>query len=348
MSYSLTFSFNGNTPKVDNVTAVINNSDYWSQKKHVMATLGEPLRFFVDRSSQLDASGLAYVDANSPAVPMSSAMENNILRGMLYVSQVIGKGVEEVANPEDANFVFLARNTTPAQSVTTIINGKEVGVGGFAQQRYKDSQRELRYTFDIVLAPNAPYTTVVHELGHALGLEHPHETSDGDLHSAYNPGITPEGDYIMGYGSLSSLRTDSFNTDEVAGLQSLWAPINISASGLSRLAEQAYFLSPGRFFKKPSKFKGDTITGFDPDSGSIYLDSDAFSGVSSKAIDVRYVYSYGEAKKAGRTSKEFILDFDSGSLFYNANGPQKGFGLGGIFASFPGIDDFNSGALILT
>ena len=72
--------------------------------------------------------------------------------------------------------------------------------------------------------------TIIHELGHALGLEHPFDNSDGDYYSSTDPyqSATPN-ETVMSYRISDGGQLPSFYTNnDIAALTSIWGSRNSS------------------------------------------------------------------------------------------------------------------------
>jgi hypothetical protein len=94
------------------------------------------------------------------------------------------------------------------------------------------------------------------------------------------------------------------------------------------------FETPGRFGEKTA----DRITDFNSAEGDkIAISRDAFEGVDR--VRFKVVSGKRDARKAGRSNKNFVYDDKSGMLYYDANGNKKGWGDGGAFAKLLGVPD---------
>lgn len=349
MSYQLTFKINNakTTPKVDSIDNIISNASYWESKEHLKATVSQPVLVYIDRSSGLDASIFPLVDESVMASPMPQATEANIWNALSYLTTIIGKDFRQTSTPEDANLIFYSRETKPAEGISTIIGGQEVGVAGFASQ--SSTSKTPSYRFSIVLSKEANYKTIIHELGHALGLEHPHETDDGDLHPAYGQdGIVANGDYIMGYGSLNSLSNGlNFNPQETEALKQIWTytPEILSQNDIITGIESNKELNGPKFKKSYSdnlSLPNITIKR----SEYLILNLSDFPGIKGKKVEP----SRGEQEviQDSRKKAPFIFDQKSGLLAYNQNGIKSGFGAGGFFAYIEGNRYFNKSDIIFS
>jgi hypothetical protein len=67
---------------------------------------------------------------------------------------------------------------------------------------------------------------ILHEFGHALGLEHTFDDSDGDSHLGTNPDSGPYADdTVLSYRGSRSLHLPGWYTrNDLAALQAIWGP----------------------------------------------------------------------------------------------------------------------------
>ena len=99
----------------------------------------------------------------------------------------------------------------------------------------------------------------------------------------------------------------------------------------------------GRRISIPNKFKIkaiDEITNFNPSTDTLEINANSFgigdsatfaAGKNSRAI-----------KKLAKKDFDFLYDQKKGGLYFNENGPAKGFGDGGIIAILKGAPDLTA------
>jgi hypothetical protein len=186
--------------------------------------------------------------------------------------------------------------------------------------------------------------TIIHEIGHALGLSHPQIGTTDDPQGAWHN----TEDTIMSYNSSVAYNqygifayAPSWSDADIATLLDIWGPedgdpitsVQGSAGRLTGTASQDNFV-----FSSTGEFGislADTITGFNPDEGDrLILNRFAFPGLKSPAI--RNVSSGKMLNKALKSKSELIYYAPLGQLYYNENSSRKGFGSGGLFAVLEG------------
>ena len=89
------------------------------------------------------------------------------------------------------------------------------------------------------------YPTLLHEIGHALGLKHPTEpwtdTAVGKVHAQWNPKVAYNPNFsIMSPGGLGSTLTDITN-DDVLAIQSVYGT---AADQMDQYASWSWDLRP--------------------------------------------------------------------------------------------------------
>ena len=97
--------------------------------------------------------------------------------------------------------------------------------------------------------------------------------------------------------------------------------------------------------KKFNKKSADTITNFNPSTDTLEIDTDSFG------IDAIATFAAGKnyraIKKLAKKDFDFLYEQKKGGLYFNENGPAKGFGDGGIIAILKGAPDLSASHLEL-
>ena len=104
---------------------------------------------------------------------------------------------------------FIAYNTTDAQM------GDELPLLGYADDNWVDGRQSYVYAFDYPDAWNAGFgftTTLTHEVGHHLGMSHPHDGYDASsvvdfapVGKTYDSWVGDESNTVMSYNAVSNV-----------------------------------------------------------------------------------------------------------------------------------------------
>ena len=109
---------------------------------------------------------------------------------------------------------------------------------------------------------------------------------------------------------------------------------DLTASNLEFIGSTIY--APKKFNKKVA----DQITKFNSSTDTLDIDSESFS------IDKSATFAAGKnskaIKKLAKKDFDFLYDQKKGGLYFNENGPAKGFGDGGIIAILKGTPDLTA------
>ena len=110
--------------------------------------------------------------------------------------------------------------------------------------------------------------------------------------------------------------------------------------GLNQQAQSTAIKMPAKFNKRSA----DKITNFNPSTDTLEIDCDSF-GIDSSAT-----FAIGKNKKKvkkilAKQDFDFLYDQKKGGLYFNENGPDKGFGDGGIIAILKGAPDMTANNL---
>ena len=98
---------------------------------------------------------------------------------------------------------------------------------------------------------------------------------------------------------------------------------------------------PIKLSSTSKKNDADKITNFNPSTDTLEIDTDSFG------IDNSATFAIGKNKKKvkrnlAKQDFDFLYDQKKGGLYFNENGPDKGFGDGGIIAILKGAPDMTA------
>ena len=175
--------------------------------------------------------------------PFSEIQKQNTVRALKYVDSVTGLRFTQTVDPVQAN------------TLTFLTNSQSAGSYGYA---YLPEIHPLGSDIFLASDPtNATLSvgtrgalTLLHEIGHALGLKHPHEKVDGlGANSVLSSGEDRVANTIMSYIAPSSEDFKfEFNDLDIAGLHYIYGPNNYARVGNDRYnlsATQSNFIWDG-------------------------------------------------------------------------------------------------------
>jgi hypothetical protein len=257
----------------------------------------------VDKDNTLDvclntAGGPVYVAAggNSQVIssqPISQDLQSFIFGSLSRLDSLIGLNFRFINNPLNADINFYVDSSI------------DLGIGGTTYGITFNNNVAGRRWSEILINGNAlssqanefKYYTVLHEFGHAFGLEHPFDNSDGDYYGSTNPLASAfANDTLMAYRPPQSGTWPTWYTgNDTQALLQVWG---------SPLVFRLYSGSTGEHLFTSSQQEIDLLTG----------------GSTSKFINEGVAYA---TPSNGTQALYRFLQLSSGLHFYTANNAER-------------------------
>ncbi|HYD96044.1 MAG TPA: DUF4214 domain-containing protein [Noviherbaspirillum sp.] len=231
----------------------------------------------------------------------TAQQQSFVRQALAYISTIVDLRFVETDNPAAVNTIVFANNAQTGSS----------GYAYFPFDDYQGSDVLLNYTGGSAgnLTPRTgDYSalTLIHELGHALGLKHPFETSVAEANEGpYLPAAESNSQWsVMTYTSRPSEYALRYSPLDIAALQYLYGPSKAAGT------DDVYTLSAGASNMIWDGGGSDTIDGSAlTQSLALYLEPGCWGYIGSKASLI---------SAAGQVTVNF------GTVIENAKGGSAG------------------------
>lgn len=181
------------------------------------------------------------------------------------------------------------------------------------QESYVTAHLELNHDSGL---SNYEKNLIIHELGHALGLEHP----DGKPNSRKYDDL----DTVMSYNKGGATHAEWYSTDDLQALSEIWGAHNEGAGSPT---------TTDPFLIDQLVSGGVNLPEFNPDAGDILSIEQDLLPKASKALKI--VNSRRGLNKAAKKRKLLVFDDRTNQLYLNHNRQSAGWGEnGGLLATF--------------
>jgi hypothetical protein len=306
------------------------------------------IKYFIDEAGELPTL------YEKSAIP--SGHSTSYRQWLNEISEVLGLAFSELSNASEADFVI-------AETVSLRDYDVDFDPSGRANHIYSSVDAKP-HVYLRSIADQPSKRTFIHEMGHLLGLEHRWEVQDGDQHPSINASSRGS-DFVMDYNNNATF----FNETERQALNILWSgnSLNVNEKVLEAKRYSWRIQDPEQFtgdliIGSPENIS--VVYEVDLDRGFVSLDM----GGGADMADVRFnsrkkglqgqvhviknfdqsegdrigihrsvgqKRSFSIAKnrrderKAFTSADELIYGQQSQTLYYNANGNQKGLGRSG-------------------
>jgi hypothetical protein len=160
--------------------------------------------------------------------PFSLAQTSRAREALAYVSSVTGLSFTEVSDPSQPNTITFANNRQTKSAGYAIYPSSSLTGGDlFLNVDTKGNETLAEGTYGAL--------TLIHELGHSLGLKHPfsHPDADGDIGEGpyLSGGEESTAWSVMSYNDSPAQYTLRFSELDIAALQYLYGPSKSTRAG---------------------------------------------------------------------------------------------------------------------
>ncbi len=245
-------------------------------------------------------------------IAWSDYQQAAIYKALESFTDVLDISFREVSNPDLADFDIGIANSSQDAS----INWNGVAGYAYAPSSYTGQYNDIRFNNSTTTQASTEegqkaFSTMIHEMGHALGLRHPHEATNDEFGlwgyswAAGKHGLNDDRYTVMSYREVAQVHSASLMALDIAALQSQYGMAEKNTSGTTYNLEDVV----GKSYK--------CIW----DTGG--TDTLKYSGTANVVIDLRSAHLNRDASAITGEGKVSALGYNGAagyfSGFYDGN-----------------------------